>query len=51
MQADHHTRPSPAVHDTASSQAAASPVHVNSLSSQKDAERSRWVTRSGALRV
>lgn len=51
MQAGLHVRQSPAVPDTASSQAAASPAHVHSLSSQQDAERSRWVTRSGALRV
>lgn len=51
MKAGLHVRQSPAVHDTDTSQAAASPAHVHSLSSQQDAERSRWVTRSGALRV
>ena len=51
VQAGLHVRHSSAVHDTASSQAAVSPAHVHSLSSHRDAERSRWVTRSGALRV
>ncbi|MNY42964.1 hypothetical protein D3C86_1778930 [compost metagenome] len=51
MQAGRRVVPSSTAPDTASSQVVKASVHVCSRSVQQDAERSRWVTRSGALRV
>lgn len=51
MQTESRCAASSTAIDTASTQRVCLPSQRVSQSSQGDAERSRWVTRSGALRV